>query len=228
MACHAVELCRFRRREKAAVDRIPLGDAAKLTGNHNGRPVRRILDAALPAFFELRGLALKAAGQIVGGLRIAEHARCQKARYGSLFDNVAVAEPPAKLLDQPAGDGRATGRVMEVGAGNLRAFLKCQNRILQPSLHQVAVELALVFQIHLGLAALGAEQWRLRDVQEARLDQRAHVTEEKRQKQGPDVASVDIGVGHDDDLVVSRLVDFHFIISDPAADGGDQRADLGR
>ena len=54
------------------------------------------------------------------------------------------------------------------------------------------------------------------------------MTEEKRQKQGPDVASVDIGVGHDDDLVVARLVDLHFVIADPATDGGDQRADLGR
>ena len=117
---------------------------------------------------------------------------------------------------------------MQIGASKLRAILQCHHGVLQPSLHQIGVELALVLQIDLGLAAFGAEQGWLGNVEKAGLNQRAHMPEEECQQQGPDMAAINIGIGHDDDLVIARLFDVHFIIANTTTDGGDQRADFGR
>ena len=66
---------------------------------------------------------------------------------------------------------------------------------------------------------------RLGDVKVALLDQIRHVTAEKRQQQGADVRAVDIGIGHDDNLVVADFLDlegtFHVAITNSGADGGD-------
>jgi hypothetical protein len=53
----------------------------------------------------------------------------------------------------------------------------------------------------------GAVERRLRDVEVALLDELRHLPVEERQQQRPDVASVDVGVGHQDDLVVPKLLD---------------------
>ena len=57
------------------------------------------------------------------------------------------------------------------------------------------------------------------------LDQLAHVAEEKRQQQRADMRAVDVGVGHDDDLVVSQLADVE-IFADAAAERLDDDADF--
>ena len=41
------------------------------------------------------------------------------------------------------------------------------------------------------------------------------------------MGTVDIGVGHDDDLVVAQLADVEIIAADAGAKRGDERADLG-
>ena len=38
--------------------------------------------------------------------------------------------------------------------------------------------------------------------------------------------AVDIGVGHDDDLVVTELGEIELVVTDAGAERGDQRADL--
>src|SRR5215204_1101353 len=48
---------------------------------------------------------------------------------------------------------------------------------------------------------------RLRDVDVAGLDQLRHVPEQEGQHQRPNVAPINVSVGHDDDLVVARLPD---------------------
>ena len=53
-----------------------------------------------------------------------------------------------------------------------------------------------------------------------------HLAEEEGQQEGADVGAVDIGVGHDDDLVVADLGDVEVIAAEARADGGDERADL--
>ncbi len=49
--------------------------------------------------------------------------------------------------------------------------------------------------------------------------------EEEREDQGADVRAVDVGVGHDDDLVVARLLDVE-LVADAGADGADHGEDL--
>ena len=58
----------------------------------------------------------------------------------------------------------------------------------------------------LALLASRAEVERRRsDVDVAVLDKGAHVSEEEGQDQRGDVATVHVGIGHDDDLVVAQL-----------------------
>jgi len=51
---------------------------------------------------------------------------------------------------------------------------------------------------------------------------------EKRQQQGADMGPVDIGVGHDDDLVVADLFDIEIFASDAGAERRYQSADFRR
>ena len=64
----------------------------------------------------------------------------------------------------------------------------------------------------------------------AGVDERAHVLVEERQQQNADVGAVDVGVRHDDDLVVAGLGDVEIAAvavagRDAAADSGDERLD---
>src|SRR5262249_35266957 len=52
---------------------------------------------------------------------------------------------------------------------------------------------------------------RLGDVNSAGLDQLLHVAEEKRQKQSPDMRSVDVGICHNDDLAVAALFEIEIL-----------------
>src|SRR5678816_2841438 len=80
-------------------------------------------------------------------------------------------------------------------------------------------------EVQLGLALLDLVQRRLRDVDVAVLEQLVEVPEEERQEERADVAPVDVGVGHDDDLVVAELLDV-LVIADAGAQRGDQRREL--
>ena len=80
------------------------------------------------------------------------------------------------------------------------------------------------------VAHLDAKNGRAGDVHVAGVDQRAHVLVEERQQQDADVRTVDVCIGHDDDLVVARLGDVEVAAvagtrRDAAADRGDQRLD---
>ena len=59
-----------------------------------------------------------------------------------------------------------------------------------------------------------------------RLISSVHLPEEEGQQQRADMAAVDVGVGHDDDLVVAQLVGVELVAADAGAERGDQRADL--
>ena len=58
------------------------------------------------------------------------------------------------------------------------------------------------------------------------LDQRAHEAEQQGQQQGADVLAVDVGVGHQHDLVVAQLGQVELVV-DAGAERGDQRLHLG-
>ena len=59
-----------------------------------------------------------------------------------------------------------------------------------------------------------------------RFDQLRHLTIEERQQQRADVGAIDVGVGHDDDLVVAQLVDVELFPANAGAQRRDQRADF--
>ena len=61
------------------------------------------------------------------------------------------------------------------------------------------------------LAARDFVERRLRDVDMAHFDEFMHLPVEERQQQRADVRAVDVGVGHDDDLVVAKLVELELI-----------------
>ena len=72
---------------------------------------------------------------------------------------------------------------------------------------------------------LDAEQRRLGDVDVAALHQLEHLPVEEREEQRADVRAVDVGIGHDDDLVVAALGEV-LVFADAGADGGDHAADF--
>src|SRR5207245_949448 len=58
-------------------------------------------------------------------------------------------------------------------------------------------------------------------------DELLHVAEKEREEQGPNVRTVDIGIGHDDDFAVAELRDLEvFTSADTGADGGYHGADF--
>src|SRR5690606_14731749 len=67
---------------------------------------------------------------------------------------------------------------------------------------------------------------RLGDVDVATLDQLGQLAEEEGQQQGTDVRTVNVSIGHDDDVVITQLVDVVLFAANATAQGGDQGADL--
>ena len=115
---------------------------------------------------------------------------------------------------------------MQVGAGALLAGRELEHGVLEAGGDQIVLQRALVLEILLGLAARDFVERRLRDVEMAAVDQLAHLPVEERQQQRADMGAVDVGVGHDDDLVVAQLVGVELVVADAGAERGDQRADL--
>ena len=76
------------------------------------------------------------------------------------------------------------------------------------------------------LLPLELVQRRLRQVDVAVLDERPHEAEQQREQQRCDVLAVDVGVGHQHDLVVPQLRDVEFVV-DARAERGDDRLDFG-
>ena len=67
---------------------------------------------------------------------------------------------------------------------------------------------------------------RLGDVDVAVLDECRHIPVEEREEERPDMRTVDIRIGHQDDMVVPGPLDVE-TVADPGADSGYQRLDLG-
>ena len=59
-------------------------------------------------------------------------------------------------------------------------------------------------------------------------NQLRHLAVEKCQQQCTDVRAVDVGISHDDDVVIAQLVRIKFVTSDTTAQRGNQRTDFGR
>ncbi len=139
-----------------------------------------------------------------------------------------MSDTTAKNFNKATGGCGLDHRILKIGPCNLRPFILGQHSILEAGLHQIGIKFTLILEIYLGLSAFGAEQRRLGDVEEAGLDQRTHMPEEECQQQGTDMAAINIGICHDNDFVIARLIGFHFIIPDSGTNCRNQGANLGR
>lgn len=83
------------------------------------------------------------------------------------------------------------------------------------------LEFGIVIAIDLALAVVDAIERRAGYVDMSRLDKRLHVVVEESQKQRLDMASVIVGIGHDDDLPVVDVLDLEIGV-ETGADGVDQ------
>ncbi|MNY05927.1 hypothetical protein D3C86_1386620 [compost metagenome] len=109
-------------------------------------------------------------------------------------------------------------QTLEGFAGDTRCLLvQVQARIFQGRLRHVLFHGVVVFDVLLLLAFLHFVQRRLGDVDVAALDQLRQLTEEEGQQQGTDVRTVDVSIGHDDDVVVTQLVDVVLVAADATA-----------
>ena len=91
---------------------------------------------------------------------------------------------------------------------------------------QDLLEFGVLLDVALTRALLELVERRLGDVDVAGLDQLLHLAEEQREDERADVGAVDVGVGHQHDLVVAGVLDVE-LVADASADRGDQRLDLG-
>src|SRR5690606_21469737 len=139
---------------------------------------------------------------------VAGHPDAELFERGEVFNNLVDPRGVERMAVAQAGEGHILGTELE----------------------QDAVELLVIVDVLLALLALDFVERRLGDVDVALLDQAAHLPVEEREQQRADVRAVDVGVGHDDDLVVAGLVDVEAAlalgVADAGAEGGDERADF--
>ena len=97
---------------------------------------------------------------------------------------------------------------------------------IQSQTEQPLVFLVFVFQITLVLTELGFVKRRLGDVDIAALNQFGHLAVEERQQQRADVRAIHVGIGHDDDAVVTQFIGIKLFLADAGAQRGNQSGDF--
>ena len=86
-----------------------------------------------------------------------------------------------------------------------------RTRPSRPGVDEIFVERGIVLQIDFGAAAGDLVERRLGDEEVPVLDQLRHLPVEEGQQQGADVGAVDVGVGHDHDLVIAQLLEVELL-----------------
>ena len=221
-------------RQAAAIAAIQIAGRQRVALRHPAQGARRdqplafligaALDEAFPAAFVLLGGAVEALCQI-GSDPLARAFGEEPGQTGLLHDEGA-ADIAAEHGHRTRRAQRLAHDIGEVSARALAAVAQRQQGVFQALHQQVFVQRRLVLEVGLGRALLGPEQGWLRDVQVAALDQLRHLPIEESQQQRADVGAVDVGVGHDHDLVVAQLLGVEFLLADPGPQRRDQRADL--
>src|SRR5690606_27149080 len=102
-----------------------------------------------------------------------------------------------------------------------------QRRFIERHLSLVLRQFLLVLQVLLLFASADLVQWRLGNKNVSALKQWPHLTEEKGQQQGADMRSIDIGIGHDNDAVVTQGIGIKLLRANTTTKGLNQRTDFG-
>src|SRR5262249_7925953 len=148
------------------------------------------------------------------------HTGMQDAGDRGLLDYLAIVAAVQSLQDIADG-ARLLDQVAEVAARALTAGGEAQSHRLDAGPDERTPESASVLEVLLGLAARDLVERRLRNEEMAAVDQARHLPVEERQQQRSDMGAVDVGVGHDDDLVVAQLFGIELVAPDTGAERGD-------
>ena len=153
-------------------------------------------------------------GQGAQSLRIHEAAQAGNHRLGELVF-------ACQLGKRVTAEGRSIGAARE-DAG-----------VFECNAQQEAVQRSRVFEVQLFLAGLDLVQRRLGNVNMAPLHELRHLTVKEGEQQCANVRTVNVGVGHDDDTVVSQFGNVEVVVAgaaaglaDAGAQGGNQRQDF--
>ena len=101
-----------------------------------------------------------------------------------------------------------------------------EQEAVETGVDEVFVEGGVVLEIDFRPAASDLVERRLGDEEVTVLDQVGHLAVEEGQQQGADMGAVDIGVGHDDDLVIAQLVEVELFGADRRPERLDQGTDF--
>src|SRR4029077_15203404 len=150
-----------------------------------------------------------------------------RARSDERFDDLARDAAPLDNVQELLVRDHLLEPLLEFGSRDLHLLRRnLDDPRFGRAANEIAVQFALVLDIGLGLAALDAEERRLRDVDVALLDDFRQLPVKERQQQRADVGAVHVRVGHDDDAVVAQLADVEIFRADAAAERRDHRLDF--
>ena len=218
LAPKRVDAARLGAADDGAVYDMALGHAPQGAGELEPAVRQR---SGLPAALGLGTELVEALGDIAGRflrpVPIRQNTGVQGAGDRRLLDHRRVADMAHQRRQEPFDRARTFDHRLEVVAGPLAAVIEGQHRVLQRRADEIAFERAIVLEVDLGAAALGAVERRLGDVEVTAVDDRGHMAVEEGQEQGADVAAVHVGVGHDDDPVVAQLADIEIFRADAGA-----------
>src|SRR3989339_469097 len=110
-------------------------------------------------------------------------------------------------------------RLLPVGKGHELYAVK-------PFREQELIQFLVGMQVHLLLVFLHLVQRWLRYIYVAVIYKRRHLPIEERKKQRADMRAVNVGIRHDDDLVIARLLKVELFLADPGSDGRYHGADF--
>src|SRR5690606_13476928 len=164
----------------------------------------------------------------LGRLSVIEQRSIEGACNGRLLDNEArVARVEA--IQQSLDRSRLHDDVAKVLPRARFPGAELEHGIGQTAVDQVILKARLILEVGLRLALCDFVQRRLGNVEVPFLNKLRHLTVEERQQQRTDVRAVDIGVSHNDDLVITELRNIEAAVlaaADAGAERGDQRTDL--
>ena len=187
------------------------------TSREKSRPPS-VVRLAHPAALGLLRNHIEAPGDIVrrpfGVLGIGEHFRVECAGDGRLLDDGAGIARMQRIEGGPDAQ-RFVDDGAQIGAGPLLTVAEDESGALEPGFDEIVLERLVVLEILLGGAALDLVERRLGDEEMAALDDLRHLAVEEGEQQRADMGAVDIGVGHDDDLVIAKFVDVESAPSRP-------------
>src|SRR5207247_6275552 len=110
--------------------------------------------------------------------------------------------------------------------GHSLSFSRLDLHIGRRLAHQVPNHRAFVLNVFFLLALLYFEEWWLRDEYVAQLDQLRHLPKEESKEQGANVRAVHVGIGHQNDFMITKLADIKILFADPGAERHDQRFNI--